>query len=236
MSLWGRIRAPTLSLVASLGQEARPFTMMPLHPGRLPPRHTLLPEPPPCPDTSTLSILSLSLLPWPYLAWRLFLGSYDSNSGAPSLFCSWLVKHRCKCSNSKMQKCLYRPQALWTSFLHLFPTPRSPPCRLQATLSLWKVSFNKKQSPKIGPWEENRGAGCSCDPPPTCSLWQKWFQLSLSNFPVTSPGPITLQDYQCSWRRKWQPTPVFLLGEFHRQRNLVGSRPWGSKEYTWLHD
>ena len=24
------------------------------------------------------------------------------------------------------------------------------------------------------------------------------------------------------WRRKWQPTPVFLPGEFYRQRNLKG--------------
>ena len=24
------------------------------------------------------------------------------------------------------------------------------------------------------------------------------------------------------WRRKWQPTLVFLLGEFHEQRSLVG--------------
>ena len=24
------------------------------------------------------------------------------------------------------------------------------------------------------------------------------------------------------WRRAWQPTPVFLLGEFHGQRSLVG--------------
>ena len=32
------------------------------------------------------------------------------------------------------------------------------------------------------------------------------------------------------WRRKWQPTPVFLPGEFHRQRSLVGYNPWGCKE------
>ena len=32
------------------------------------------------------------------------------------------------------------------------------------------------------------------------------------------------------WRREWLPTPVFLLGESHRQRNLVGYRPWGCKE------
>ena len=25
-----------------------------------------------------------------------------------------------------------------------------------------------------------------------------------------------------SWRRKWQPTPVFLLGESHGGRSLVG--------------
>ena len=29
------------------------------------------------------------------------------------------------------------------------------------------------------------------------------------------------------WRRKWQPTPVFLLGESQRQRLLVGGRLWG---------
>ena len=28
-------------------------------------------------------------------------------------------------------------------------------------------------------------------------------------------------------RRKWQPTPVFLTGEFHGQRSLVGYSPWG---------
>jgi len=27
------------------------------------------------------------------------------------------------------------------------------------------------------------------------------------------------------WRRKWQPTPVFLPGKFHGQRNLVGYSP-----------
>ena len=28
------------------------------------------------------------------------------------------------------------------------------------------------------------------------------------------------------WRRKWQPTPVFLLGGSHGQRSLVGYYPW----------
>ena len=32
------------------------------------------------------------------------------------------------------------------------------------------------------------------------------------------------------WRKKWQPTPVFLTGKFHRQRRLGGYNPWGCKE------
>ena len=32
------------------------------------------------------------------------------------------------------------------------------------------------------------------------------------------------------WRRKWQPTPVFLPGEFHGEQSLAGYRPQGHKE------
>ena len=32
------------------------------------------------------------------------------------------------------------------------------------------------------------------------------------------------------WRRKWHPTPVFLPGESHGRRSLVGYSPWGRKE------
>ena len=40
------------------------------------------------------------------------------------------------------------------------------------------------------------------------------------------------------WRRKWQPTPVFLPGESQGQGNLVGFRLWGhaesdTTEATW---
>ena len=34
-----------------------------------------------------------------------------------------------------------------------------------------------------------------------------------------------------SWRREWLPTPVFLPGEFHGQKSLVGYSPWGWEEY-----
>ena len=32
-----------------------------------------------------------------------------------------------------------------------------------------------------------------------------------------------------SWRRKWQPTLVFLPGKFYGQRSLVSYSPWGCK-------
>ena len=49
------------------------------------------------------------------------------------------------------------------------------------------------------------------------------------------PGSFCQGDKKVSikyqgWRRKWQPTPVFLPGEFHGQRSLVGYSPWGRKE------
>ena len=39
------------------------------------------------------------------------------------------------------------------------------------------------------------------------------------------PGSII---FPC--RRKWQPTPVILPGEFHGQRSLEGYSTWGHKE------
>ena len=44
------------------------------------------------------------------------------------------------------------------------------------------------------------------------------------------------------WSRKWQPGPVFLPGQFHRQMSLVVYSPWGHKESdvterlsTWIY-
>ena len=33
-----------------------------------------------------------------------------------------------------------------------------------------------------------------------------------------------------TWRREWQPLPVFLPGESHGQRSLMGYSPWCHKE------
>ena len=36
------------------------------------------------------------------------------------------------------------------------------------------------------------------------------------------------------WRRKWQPTPLFLPGKFHGQRSLMGHSPWVTKSWIRL--
>jgi len=52
--------------------------------------------------------------------------------------------------------------------------------------------------------------------------------------PILSEGGCIIKDRDefghQAWRRKWQPTPVFLLGKSHGQRSLVGYSPWGHKE------
>ena len=47
-------------------------------------------------------------------------------------------------------------------------------------------------------------------------------------------NPILSVFTKQGWRRKWQPTPVFLPRESRGQRNLTGYIPWGCKSRTQL--
>ena len=44
------------------------------------------------------------------------------------------------------------------------------------------------------------------------------------------PGLGRSLGWEDPWRRKWQPTPVFLPGKSHGQRSLTRYSPWGHKE------
>ena len=45
-------------------------------------------------------------------------------------------------------------------------------------------------------------------------------------------GRTRLSDFTfMHWRRKWQPTPVFLPGESQGRGSLVGCRLWGRTEW-----
>ena len=70
---------------------------------------------------------------------------------------------------------------------------------------LWTVCFCPKRRAALG-------AQTAKNLP---AVWETWVRCWIGKIP---------------WRRKWQPTPIFLPGESHGQRSLVGCRPWGLKE------
>ena len=53
---------------------------------------------------------------------------------------------------------------------------------------------------------------------------------TIGNLDVSRPLSFFLLLFMPYWRRNWQPTPVFLHGESHGQRNLGGYSPQGLKE------
>ena len=67
----------------------------------------------------------------------------------------------------------------------------------------------------------------------TIARAQFWDNISLNHIRgirETPRWPLSYLELRELWRRKWQPTPVFLPGESHGQRSLVVYSPWGSKE------
>ena len=52
----------------------------------------------------------------------------------------------------------------------------------------------------------------------------------VKNLPAMWETQVWSLGWKDLWRREWLPTPVFLPGEFHGQRSLVGYSPWGCKE------
>ena len=80
---------------------------------------------------------------------------------------------------------------------------------------------------------------------PTISFHPKYFSVYLQTrifrektsitTVLTSPSALSPQSLIGStvrsvWRREWQPTPLFLPGESHGHRSLVGCSPWARRE------
>ena len=53
---------------------------------------------------------------------------------------------------------------------------------------------------------------------------------TVRNLPAVQETQVQSLGWEDPWRRKLQPTPVFVPGESHGQRSLVGYSPWGHKE------
>ena len=79
---------------------------------------------------------------------------------------------------------------------------------------------------------------CSLPGSSICGVFQailEWFAISYSR---GSSQPKDHLHWQAdslplaliTWRRAWQPTPVFLPGESHGQRSLAGYSTYGQKE------
>ena len=51
----------------------------------------------------------------------------------------------------------------------------------------------------------------------------------VKNLPAMQKTWVQSLGQEDPWRKEWQPTPVFLPGESHGQRRLVGYSPWGRR-------
>jgi len=49
----------------------------------------------------------------------------------------------------------------------------------------------------------------------------------VKNPPANAGDAGSVPGQEIPWRMKWQPTPTFLPGEYHEQRNLADYSPWG---------
>ena len=82
----------------------------------------------------------------------------------------------------------------------------------------------------ICPWSSSHTCGHVISPfiQSLFYIFQKCFKIYFINFYIFF-NRLKCR-YLTLWRRKWQPTPVFLSGKPHGQRSLVGYSPWGCKE------
>ena len=69
-------------------------------------------------------------------------------------------------------------------------------------------------------------------PDTACNSGPNQRKTNLFLKPVVEDSPLLISPNLASsyWRRKWQPTPVFLAGESQGRGSLVGCRLWGRTE------
>ena len=60
-------------------------------------------------------------------------------------------------------------------------------------------------------------------------IWIPWWLIQSRICPQSRRTGFDPWVRMIHWRREWQPTPVFLPGEFHLQRSVAGYSPWGRK-------
>ena len=130
------------------------------------------------------------------------------------VFC-WFVSRITTCYDQCVR--LGNNQAVWQ-------TSKQAGWGLSLRANAWRLGLGWAASPGI--WHQLKTAE---DFPGGASSKQLACQCRRRGF-----DPLARE---ISWRRAWQPTPVFLPGESYGQRSLVGYSPWGHKELNiikWL--
>ena len=69
-------------------------------------------------------------------------------------------------------------------------------------------------------------SNCSC----ATTTWASLVAQMVKNPPAVQRTRVPSWVGKIPWRREWLPTPVFWPGEFHGQRSLADSSPWGQKD------
>ena len=109
----------------------------------------------------------------------------------------------------------------------IFPTQGLSPGLLHCRQILYQLSH--KGSPRILEWVAYPLVSPAFNSSTTgirLPCWLTWQRICLQ---CRRPG-FNPWVRKISWRREWLPTPVFLPGESHGQRSLLGYSPWGHKE------
>ena len=69
---------------------------------------------------------------------------------------------------------------------------------------------------------------CVCVIAPLCHYVRASLVAQMvKNLPAMQETRVRSLGWKDPGRREWQPTPGFLPGQFHGQRNLAGYSPWG---------
>ena len=114
--------------------------------------------------------------------------------------------------HGKKKNCGEREKIYWNKWYHLC----SPSFA-------WKLGEERRE------WagyknDEDESVGRT-----TTAGWVRWFRCKQYTCNVGDLGLIPGLT-RFPWRRAWQPTAVFLLGEFHGERSLEGYSAWDHKE------
>ena len=113
-----------------------------------------------------------------------------------------------------------------------FPNPTTPP-RCVGICSISPQAPSRAQRVSLmARWESSPGWGRWSLAISYFTIHPRWLSGKASTCQCTRHKRWGFDPWgqKIPWRRKWQPTPVFLPGKSHGQRSIMGYSPWGCKE------